>query len=81
MRQTGTVKLMRVAEAEATARLQGMMAGERPRRQGLTLAAEGGAQDVLRAGGQLERGGAAVTWARRAIAGAGVGGELMVVRG
>ena len=71
--QTGTVKLMRVAEAEATSRLHAMLA-EAAAAAGVSLA------DVQHtcfglAGSRSE---SAQQWARKAIAESGVGGELEI---
>jgi glucosamine kinase len=71
--RTGTIKLMRVAEAEATSRLRAMLA-EVAANAGVSLA------DVKRtcfglAGSRSE---SVQQWARRAIAEAGVGGQLSI---
>ncbi len=71
--QTGTVKLMRVAEAEATSRLHAMVAEA-------AAAADVSLADVKRTcfGLAGSRSGSAQQWARMAIAEAGVGGELAI---
>jgi len=70
---TGTVKLMRVAEVDATARLSAML-DEVAAGAGVTLA------DVKRTCFGLAGSSSAAVreWARKAIAGAGVGGELSI---